>query len=82
MIERIKAEAKFLSLNPNALAASGLGVAVDPAPYRKAFGENGFVQVAARWYQAILLALAERDGYQVAEMVNGEPRLVPARRAA
>jgi hypothetical protein len=76
IIESIKAEAKSLSVNPNALAASGLQVCVEPISYRPGFGENAFLRFAAHWYAAILPVLAERRGFEVIAMIDGEAILV------
>jgi hypothetical protein len=81
-IERIKAEAKILSLNPNALAASGLGVKVERISYKMGFGENGFLNVAAHCYAAILPVLAESRGFEMIGESDGEPVFVRRYEAA
>jgi hypothetical protein len=82
IIESIKSEAKSLSVNPNALAASGLKVSVEPFTVEPRFGENSFPKVAEHWYLAILPLLAERRGFDVVEMVSGGPMLVRQREVA
>jgi hypothetical protein len=75
-IERIKAEAKILALNPNALAASGLRVGVEPISYKLGFGENGFLNMAAHCYAAILPVLAESRGFELVAESDAEPVFV------
>ncbi len=75
-IERIKAEAKMLALNPNALAASGLRVSVARISYKMGFGENGFLNMAAHCYAAILPVLAESRGFELVEGTGREPVIV------
>jgi hypothetical protein len=59
--ERLIAESKRLSVNPNALAASGLQVRIGRAPYRCTFGDNPFPRVAERWSAAIFRAMVENS---------------------
>lgn len=82
IIESIKTEAKSLSVNPNALAASGLKVSVEPFVDEPRFGENAFPKVAENWYHAILPLLAKTRGFDVVEMVSGGPMLVRQREVA
>jgi hypothetical protein len=81
-IERIKAEAKILALNPNALAASGLRVSVERVSYKMGFGENGFLNMAAHWYAAILPVLAQSRGFELVEEAGTEPVFVRRLEAA
>ena len=60
-IEKLIAESKRLSINPNALAASGLRVSIDRAPYRCSFGDNPFPRVAERLSAAIFRVLVENS---------------------
>jgi hypothetical protein len=60
-IEKLIAESKRLSINPNALAASGLRVSIDRAPYRCTFGDNPFPKVAERWSAAIFRVMVENS---------------------
>jgi len=61
-VESLFAEAKRLSVNPNALAASGLQVRVERAPYESGFGDNPFPKMAERWSVAIFRAMVENSG--------------------